>query len=106
MFKRQSDKKQKRLEDKIKEFIVARLNLPVDPGSIGDNQPLFGERRSSLNLDSIDGLELATGVKQEFDIIIEEDIDPTLFATVSSIAEFIRTNMPDVLDEYADYEVN
>lgn len=103
MFKRRASKK--RLEDKIKEFIVARLNLPIKPESIDDDQYLFGERHGSLQLDSIDALELATGVKQEFDIIIEEDIDPALFATVSSIAHFIKTNMPEVLDEYSDYEV-
>lgn len=103
MFRRK--KKEKRLEDKIKEFIVARLNLPIDPTDIGDNQPLFGERSGSLNLDSIDGLELATGVKAEFGVIIEEDIDPAMFTTVRAIADFIRTEMSDMLEEYQDYEV-
>jgi acyl carrier protein len=102
---RRRKRKEKRLEDKIKEFIVARLNLPTNPADIGDEQRLFGEYEGALGLDSIDALELATGVKAEFGVIIEEDIDPAMFTTVKAIADFIRTEMADLIEEYADYEV-
>lgn len=92
-----------RLEDKIKEFIVDRLNMELDPETIGDNQPLFGESSDSVGLDSIDGLELAAGIQNEFGFIIESDIDPAQFLTVSRIAQFIRNNANDLLDEFEDY---
>lgn len=106
MFNSAAKNRKKRLEDKIKEFIVARLNLDMEPGEIGDDQPLFGEKEDSLHLESIEALELVTGIRNEFDIIVEEDIDPALLSTVRGIANFIRSNMPDLLDEYADYEVD
>lgn len=92
-----------RLEDRIKRFVVNRLNLDMNPEDIGDDQPLFGESSSSLGLDSVDGLELAVGVQSEFGFIIEQDIDPAQFITINRIAGFIRDNATDLLEEFDDY---
>jgi len=92
------------LENRVKRFIVNRLNLDIDPEDIGDNQPLFGEANDSLGLDSVDGLELAVGVQAEFGFIIEQDIDPAQFLTVAQIARFIRNNASDLMSEFDDYE--
>lgn len=95
-----------RLEDKVKIFIVNRLNLDIDPQDIEDTQPLFGEDAGSLGLDSIDGLELAAGIQNEFGFIIESDIDPAQFLTIEKITDFIRKNASDFLDEFDDYELD
>lgn len=49
------------LRRRIKQVIVERLKLEMDPEEIGDDVPLFGE---GLGLDSIDALELVLGVEQ------------------------------------------
>jgi acyl carrier protein len=75
------------LKGKLKELIVRRLKLEMDPASIEDAAPLFGE---GLGLDSIDALELVLGVEQEFGIkISDEDVGVKAFASVDSLASFI-----------------
>lgn len=81
------------LELQIKTFIIQRLKLEgLTPDDIGDNQVLFGKSDGSLGLDSVDALELVVGIRMNYDIVIDEDIDPSKFMTVSSIANFIRAN--------------
>ncbi len=75
------------LKEKIKSLIVDRLNLDVDPGSIDDTQPLFGE---GLGLDSIDALELVLALEQEFGVKIEdEDVALEAMTSVDGLAEFL-----------------
>ena len=76
------------LKAKVKELIVRRLKLDIDPASIGDAAPLFGE---GLGLDSIDALELVLGVEQEFGIkIADEEVGVKAFSSVDALADFIR----------------
>ena len=49
------------LRPRVKELIVRRLKLEIDPKSIENEAPLFGE---GLGLDSIDALELVLGLEQ------------------------------------------
>ena len=51
------------LAPRVKDLIVRRLKLDIDPTTIDDAAPLFGE---GLGLDSIDALELVLGLEQEF----------------------------------------
>lgn len=82
------------LELQIKTFIIERLGLDeLTPNDIGNDQILFGKSDGSLDLDSVDALELVVGIRMKYDIVIQEDIDPTEFMTVSSISNFIRINM-------------
>ena len=75
------------LKSEIKQLIVDRLKLEVDPASIGDDQPLFGE---GLGLDSIDALELVLGVEQAFGVKIEdEEMGAQALSSVNSLAEFV-----------------
>jgi acyl carrier protein len=76
------------LKGKVKELIVRRLKLDIDPASIEDAAPLFGE---GLGLDSIDALELVLGVEQEFGIkIADEEVGVKAFSSVDALAGFIR----------------
>ncbi len=76
------------LNAKVKDLIVRRLKLEIDPASIADDAPLFGE---GLGLDSIDALELVLGLEQEFGIkVADEEVGIKAFSSVNSLADFIK----------------
>lgn len=76
------------LKERLKRLIVERLKLEMDPGEIGDADPLFGE---GLGLDSIDALELVLGLEQEFGVKIEdEEVGGEALASVDALADFVR----------------
>jgi acyl carrier protein len=76
------------LKGRIKGLIVRRLKLEMDPTTIEDAAPLFGE---GLGLDSIDALELVLGLEQEFGIKVEdEEVGVKAFASVDALADFIK----------------
>lgn len=76
------------LAPRVKDLIVRRLKLDIDPGSIQDDAPLFGE---GLGLDSIDALELVLGLEQEFGIKVEdEEVGVKAFASVTALVDFIE----------------
>jgi len=76
------------LKEQIKHLIVDRLKLEVEPATIEDSQPLFGD--DGLGLDSIDALELVLGVEQEFGVRIDdEEIGTQVLASVDALAEFV-----------------
>lgn len=77
------------LKEQIKRLIVERLKLEIDPTSIADSQPLFGE---GLGLDSIDALELVLGIEQTFGVKVEdEEVGAQALASVDSLATFVAS---------------
>lgn len=81
------------LEAKVRDLIVRRLKLEIPPEEIDLDAPLFGE---GLGLDSIDALELVVGLEQEFRIQIPDaDVGKKVFASVRSIAAYVRRSSPD-----------
>ncbi len=76
------------LAPRVKDLIVRRLKLDIDPTSIQDDAPLFGE---GLGLDSIDALELVLGLEQEFGIKVEdEEVGVKAFSSVNALVDFIE----------------
>jgi len=76
------------LASQVKDLIVRRLKLDIDPKTIEDGAPLFGE---GLGLDSIDALELVLGLEQEFHIKVEdEEVGVKAFASVDALCDFIE----------------
>src|SRR5207249_11889596 len=76
------------LAPRVKELIVRRLKLDIDPTTIQNDAPLFGE---GLGLDSIDALELVLGLEQEFGIKAEdEEVGVKAFASVDALCDFIE----------------
>ena len=74
----------------MKRLIVESLMLEdVKPEDIETEAPLFVE---GLGLDSIDALELALAIHQEFGVktSAEDERNRELFYSVKSLAEFIR----------------
>ncbi len=83
------------LKDEIKQLIVDRLKLEVEPAAIEDSQPLFGDE--GLGLDSIDALELVLGVEQEFGVRIDdEEIGTQALASVDALADFVVSKRQSV----------
>lgn len=76
------------LKHEVKEFIIATLRLEdVKAENIDDSSPLFND---GLGLDSIDALELVSALEYRYKVSIpDEATGKKVFATVSSLAEFI-----------------
>lgn len=76
-------------KNKLKELIVDRMNLTIDPATIGDEDSIFGDGQGSLGLDSIDALDLVVGVYEEFEVEIQES-DMHVFENVTTLNAFIE----------------
>ena len=75
------------LAPRVKELIVRRLKLEIDPATIQDDAPLFGE---GLGLDSIDVLELVLEIERSFGVTIgDEQTGMKVLGSVDTIANFI-----------------
>lgn len=74
--------------ERIKKLIVEALRLEgLEPGSIDDSAPLFGD---GLGLDSIDALELVVALEKEFSIKIpSEHVGKDAFASVDALSAFV-----------------
>lgn len=82
------------LEERLKRLIVESLALEdVAPEEIQTEEALFVE---GLGLDSIDALELALAIQDEFGVATSPDDERNreLFYSVKSLADFIRSEAP------------
>ncbi len=80
------------LEADIKELIVDALALEdIEPAEIESEAPLFVE---GLGLDSIDALELAVVLEENYGVKIEDDPErnQVIFSSVRNLADFVREN--------------
>ena len=76
----------------VKALSVRQLKLEVDPASIKDDAPLFGDDASGLGLDSIDALELVLGIEKEFGIKVQdEEVGVKAFSSVNALCEFVES---------------
>jgi len=76
-----------RLTRKIKELVIGRLKLDVEPGEIEDEELLFD---GSLGLDSITMLELVDAIESRYGFEVDdEDLTPELVETARSLAEYV-----------------
>lgn len=75
--------------EQIKELIVRELDLRnKSPRDIGDDQQLFG---GGLSLDSLDALQLAVALEEQFHVKLPEgEAAREVFASVSAIATYIQ----------------
>ncbi|MBR1618241.1 acyl carrier protein [bacterium] len=83
------------LENEIKELIIKSLMLEdITIEDIKDDEPLFQE---GLGLDSIDALELAMALKNQYKLDLGDDKEENkkYFHSVSTIAALIRGQKND-----------
>lgn len=80
------------LRNRLKSLIVEALHLEgMDPLSIEDGAPLFGE---GLGLDSVDALELVVALEKEFQIKIQShEVGKEAFASVDALAAFVQSRL-------------
>jgi acyl carrier protein len=87
------------LEEQLKGLIVEALMLQdVKAEQIESDAPLFVE---GLGLDSIDALELAMAVEHRWGVKFgaDEEENRRTFASVRSLAAFIRSKAPSLVSE-------
>lgn len=78
---------------KLAAIIVEALEIDdVAPNEIVPTEPLFGE---GLGLDSIDGLEIALAVSQNYGIELKSDDDNNqqIFASLASLSDYIQAQL-------------
>ncbi len=84
---------EKSIEQRLKEMIVERLMLKVDPEDIGDEERLM----QAYEVDSIRLFEIVIGIEEVFGLSFEEDeFSIEIFETVSAIARKVREKQGQV----------
>ena len=70
-------------------LIVATLNLDVDAAAVDADAPLYGE---GLGLDSIDMLEIALAVSQEYGVKLRSDDKDNnhIFTSLRTLNDYIQ----------------
>lgn len=79
---------------RVKQCVIARLNLEISPEEIDNDAPIFQASGAepvsgSLGLDSIDALELVVALSTEFDVTITDE-DMSIFQSINTMCDFIR----------------
>jgi acyl carrier protein len=78
------------LASQVKDLIVRRLKLDIDPKTIEDGAPLFGE---GLGLDSIDALELSVAIEARYGINISDtETARAAFASIDALSAFVSAH--------------
>jgi acyl carrier protein len=78
------------LKSEIKLLILETLNIKnVKPEDIDEAIPIFS-KESSLQLDSIDGIELIMAIQKKYEVrIADQNLARSVLESVNSIAEFV-----------------
>ena len=79
------------MENELKQLIIDTLDLEdIRVADIDSNAPLFND---GLGLDSIDALELGLAIRKKYQVKIDAEKEDVvkIFASVSSLAHYIRT---------------
>jgi acyl carrier protein len=77
-----------RMEDQLKEMVVKRLFMKVDPTDIDENKSLIDE----YDVDSVSLLELVVGIEELFGVRIEDqDFRIEHFETITALTSFIKS---------------
>jgi acyl carrier protein len=80
-------------ENEIRDKLLKRLNLThVDPATVTSETALFGE--GGLGLDSLDALEIAILVEQEYGITIAvAERNRAVMGSLGNLAGFVQQNL-------------
>jgi acyl carrier protein len=79
-----------RLKTELKKLIVEECDLTVDPGGIGDDEPLFG-REAKIALDSIDALQISIALEKKYKITITDSKETRrMMRSINTFADFIQ----------------
>lgn len=78
------------IENKLREMIVERLFLQIQPGDIAVDASLIDE----YGVDSVCLLEMVVGLEEAFGIIVEDtDFDVRNFISVAALRDFVQSRI-------------
>ncbi|WP_455209766.1 phosphopantetheine-binding protein [Kaarinaea lacus] len=78
------------LKKELKHMIVEESDKDIDPETIDDEAPLFGEE-STIQLDSLDAIQLSMAIQKKYGIKITDSKEARrAFATVNSLADLVQ----------------
>jgi acyl carrier protein len=72
----------------IKEELIDRLQLYLNPCDIDDDTYLFG---GGLQLDSIDAMEIVIGMQARFEVVVPEG-DVSSLRTINTLADLVQAS--------------
>ena len=77
------------IESRIKQLLVSRLRVDASTLAASDGATcLLGQ---GIGLDSVEALELATALEEEFGIEVDDtDLTAALFETIGSVAAYVQ----------------
>jgi len=80
------------IKARVKELLASMVG-DLEPGDIPDDLPLFDVEREAdgLELDSLDGLQLAVALANEYDLDPAVEMDYSRLRTVQDIAEHLQS---------------
>jgi acyl carrier protein len=79
-----------RLKTELKKLIVEECDLMIDPGEIGDDEPLFGTD-TKVGLDSIDALQISMEIDKKYKITITDSkVTRRVMRSINTFADFIQ----------------
>jgi acyl carrier protein len=80
------------LKTELKKLIVEECDLTVDPGEIGDDDPLFG-KEAKIALDSIDALQISIALEKKYKVTITDSKETRrMMRSINTFADFIQPN--------------
>ncbi|HEY5498515.1 MAG TPA: phosphopantetheine-binding protein [Syntrophales bacterium] len=78
------------LKTELKKLIVEECDLTVDPGEIGDDDPLFG-KEAKIALDSIDALQISIALEKKYKVTITDSKETRrMMRSINTFADFIQ----------------
>lgn len=82
------------VKEGLKQLIVDRLKLNVEPTSIKDEAPLFGapgqnDEAGGLSLDSVEALEIVVGIEEKWGVVIEDDSVANEFYSIDTLGSLV-----------------
>jgi acyl carrier protein len=85
------------LENQVGQLIIDTLNLDMEAKDIDPDDYLFGE---GLGLDSIDALELAMAITQEFGFQLRSDNvnNRQIFRSLRNLSDYIEGNIKEGIE--------
>lgn len=81
-------------EQELAQLIATALNLEgFDPQGVGPDAPLFGQAIGGWGLDSIDALEIALAIQQQYGVEIrsEDEAVKRAFASIRALSAYVAS---------------
>jgi len=78
------------LKKQLKNLIIEESDKEIDPQSITDDEPLFGQE-SNIQLDSLDAIQLSMAIQKRYAVKITDSKEARrAFSTVNNLADTVQ----------------